>query len=95
MKNEDKYTEARKMLCSYLRELALAKNITHYEIADKTGFSANNISRMLQGHYSPSLDNFMKLAEAVGVYFFVADKDDENSELTETMKNRWGKLMDN
>lgn len=92
--NEEKYKEARKMLLEYIRELAKEKGITHLEIAEKTGFTANNVSRMLQGRYSPSLDNFMRLAEAVDCYIFIIDKDADD-DLTEMMKNRWGRISEN
>lgn len=75
---KEKYTRARKMLMEYLRATALEKGITHAQIAEQTGFSPNNVSRMLMGHYSPSLDNFLRLAEAVNVYFFIIDKDEDD-----------------
>jgi len=89
--NEEKYVEARKMLMEYLRATAHEKGITQEEIASKTGFSRANVSRMLAGKYSPSLDNFMKLSEAVNVYFFIIDKD-EDDELVQIMKKRWGNI---
>jgi transcriptional regulator with XRE-family HTH domain len=87
--NEEKYKEARKMLCQYLYQLAKEKGITQEEIAEKTGFTRNNVSRMLSGRYSPSLDNFIRLAEAIDSYFFVIDKEADD-DLVHTMKNRWG-----
>ena len=79
------------MLMEYLHKTAVEKKITQEEIAEKTGFSRANVSRMLAGRYAPSLDNFMKLAEAVNVYFFIIDKD-EDDELVRLMKDRWGKI---
>jgi transcriptional regulator with XRE-family HTH domain len=90
-----KYQKARIMLCQYLYAVAKEKGITHDKIAESTGFSRSNISRMLSGKYPPSLDNFLKLADAIGVYFFIIDKDDDNAELVEMMKNRWGKTEPN
>jgi len=71
--NEDKHKTASAMLCEYLRNLAKEKNITHEQIAEKTGMIPSNVSRMLSGKYSPSLENFIKLAEAIDTYFFVID----------------------
>lgn len=90
MINEKKYKEARALLLQYLSQKAREKGITQEQIAEKTGFTQNNVSRMLQGRYSPSLDNFMRLAEAVGAYFFVIDKE-QDDELVDTMKKRWQK----
>lgn len=72
---DNKYLLARQMLCQFLREEAAAKGITNQQIADATGFSQPNVNRMLNAHYAPSLDNFLKFAEAIGVNFFMESKD--------------------
>lgn len=77
------------MLCSYLQEVATKHNVTHDMIAERTGFQRSNVSRMLSGKYSPSLDNFIKLCDAIGVYLFIIDKDSTGSDLAETMRTRW------
>ena len=82
------------MLCRYLGDKAKEKGISEVELSQITGFTENNISRMLSGKYSPSLDNFLRLAEAVGVYFFMIEKDADEG-LVETMKNRWRQNEDN
>ena len=92
--NSEKYKTARLMLCQYLSDVASQKNITQQQIAEKTGFTRSNVCRMLSGRYSPSIDNFIKLTEAIDVYFFIIDKDADD-ELVETMKNRWGKIFTN
>lgn len=92
--SDEKYQEARRMLCRYIVNVAKEKGITQEQIAEKTGFTQSNISRMLAGRYSPSLENFIRLAEAVDTYFFVIDKT-ADSDLTETMRNRWGKIETN
>ena len=86
--NDEKITEARKMLCQHLRELAKEKNISQEEIAGKTGFKQQNVSRVLSGKYAPTLDVFIKIAESVDAYFFVIDKNADD-ELCELMRNRW------
>lgn len=85
---QEKAVQARLMLCDYLRELAKEKGITHKQIAEKTGFMENNVSRMLSGKYAPSLDNFIILCDAINTYFFIIDKDADN-DLVEIMRNRW------
>ena len=89
--NGEKYKTARQMLCRYLAKVAKDKSITHEQIAEKTGFTRSNVSRMLSGKYPPILDNFIKLAEACEVYFFVIDKDADD-ELVNVMKKRWGSI---
>lgn len=92
--NEDKIKEARRMLCRYLFDTAKEKKITQAMIAERTGFTSANVSRMLSGKYPPTLDNFIKLADAIQAYIFVIDKD-SNDDLVEMMKNRWGKVEKN
>lgn len=63
--NEKKYKEARRIILDYLKSQAELKGLSQYKIAELTGFKQNNISRMLSGQYSPSLDNLIRLAEAI------------------------------
>ena len=65
---DKKYQEAALRLLTTLQELANEKGITEKQIADKTGFIQSNVSRMFAGKYSPLLDNFIQLADAVGYH---------------------------
>jgi len=67
MINEEKYREKSREYCRKLQEIASERNITHEMIAERTHFERSNVSRMLSGKYSPSLENFLKLSEAVGI----------------------------
>lgn len=72
--NEEKYKLARQMLCQFLKDEAQTKGLTYQKISDITGFSQPNVSQMLNAKYAPSLDNFLKLADAIGVNFFMESK---------------------
>lgn len=50
-----------------VRSYAKAKKMSDQVIADKTGLSRPNVSRMLSGKNIPRLDTFMMLCEAVGL----------------------------
>lgn len=89
----EKYIEARKILLSFIADQAKEKGITHEQIAEITGFDRSNVGRMLSGKYAPTLDNFLRLAEAVNVYFFLAYKDSDD-DLVEIMKNRHKRQSD-
>ncbi len=80
---QQKAVQTRLMLCNYLRELAKEKSITHKQIAEKTGFLENNVSRMLAGRYAPTLDNFIILCVAINSFIFIIDKnaDDDLAEV--------------
>jgi transcriptional regulator with XRE-family HTH domain len=86
--NQEKIQEARIMLCHYLASLAKEKGLTTYKIAEITGFKQPNVHRMLSGRYAPSLDNFIKLCDAIQTYVFIIDKNADD-DLAVLMKNRW------
>jgi transcriptional regulator with XRE-family HTH domain len=65
---EEIYQEEMRRLLSTLKEKAKEKGITEQQIADKTGFIQSNVNRMFAGKYSPLLDNFLELADAVGYH---------------------------
>lgn len=65
---DEKYHEEMRMLLNKLKEYALEKGITEQQISDKTGFIQSNVNRMFAGKYSPLLDNFIQLADAVGYH---------------------------
>ena len=54
-------------LLAQLKTAAKEREITHDQIAEKVGWTRSNVSRVLRGAYMPRLDNFIKLAEAIGV----------------------------
>jgi len=86
--NENKYKQARLTLCLFLKTEAETKGITQQQIADKCGWHQQTVQRMLSGKFAPSLDNFIKLADAIGVNFFMESKDsksDNNREFEKAM----------
>ena len=72
---DEKYQEETRMLLYKLKEYAYEKEITEQQIADKTGFIQSNVNRMFAGKYSPLMDNFLELADAIG--FHVELKENE------------------
>lgn len=64
---DDKFTEAGRMLLRFLHGEAKNKGITQEQMAIKTGFDSSNVNRMLNYRYSPTLENFLKLADSIGV----------------------------
>lgn len=67
MKKEPDHREQAEILLYNLKETASSKGVTHQVIADKIGWKATNVTRMLNGRYIPRLDNLIKLANAIGV----------------------------
>lgn len=64
---DEKYTEAGRMLLRFLHQEAKSKGITQEEIAKRTGFQSGNVSRMLNYKYSPTIENFLRLANSIEV----------------------------
>lgn len=91
MTNENKYLQARLTLCLFLKSEAETKGITQQQIADKCGWHQQTVQRMLSGKLSPSLDNFIKLADAIGVNFFMGSKD-SNTDTNQLFEKAMGEL---
>lgn len=85
---DEKIIEARILLCQYLGHIARKKGLSTYKIAELTGFKQTNVHRMLAGKYAPSLDNLIKLCDALQIYIFIIDKNAED-DLAQLMKERW------
>jgi len=66
--DEEKYQEEAKMLLNKLKLYAKEKGITEEQITAKTGFIQSNVNRMFAGKYTPLLDNFLELADAIGFH---------------------------
>ena len=73
MKN-DKYTESARMLVDFLKAQAKEKRITETEIARRTGLKQQNVNRLFSGKYLPSLDNFLKISDAIDFQIEVKPK---------------------
>lgn len=72
---DEQYEQPWKLLVLSLKLTASKKGISHQQIADKTGMLRSNITRILSRKYCPSLHIFMSIAKAIGVNFFLEDKD--------------------
>lgn len=64
---ENKHKRAGELLLRFLNDEAKSKGLSTYAIAEKTGFDQPHVWRMLNAKYLPNLDNFIKLADAIGV----------------------------
>lgn len=51
----------------FLKQIAKENGLSDEEIANRSGFIKPNVNRMFSGRYMPTLDNFIKLGEAIGV----------------------------
>ena len=74
MNKEENY-EHWMLLVSSLREIAKEKGVTHKQIGERTNMHKTHVSRMFSMRYPPSLREFVKVAQALEVNFFVEDKE--------------------
>jgi transcriptional regulator with XRE-family HTH domain len=72
---DEKYQEEARMLLNKLKLLAKEKGITEEQIAAKTGFIQSNVNRMFAGKYTPLLDNFLQLADAIGFHIVLKENE--------------------
>jgi transcriptional regulator with XRE-family HTH domain len=75
---DEKYQVETRMLLNQLKDFAKEKGITEQQIADKTGFIQSNVNRMFAGKYSPLLDNFIQLADAIGYHIVLKENHDSS-----------------
>lgn len=58
-----------------LKEVALEKKITQELISDRTGLIQSNVSRIFALKYRPTLDTYLKIADAIGLRIRIEDID--------------------
>lgn len=63
---KDYIQKKRVALLQYLAKLLQSEGISYSQLEKSTGFIPSNISRILNGKYSPGLDHLILLAEAGG-----------------------------
>lgn len=90
---DEKIKTARQMLLDYARQQMEAKNLTQQMVANRLGWHQQTVQRMLSGKFSPKLDHFLMLCEAVDCYMFVIDKN-ANDDTAELMRKRWKRNND-
>lgn len=73
------------VLVRLLKEIADQNGISHQQIADETGLIRSHISRMFAGRFCPRLDLFLKVANSVGVNFFIQDMNSQ-TDLNQAME---------
>ncbi len=77
MKNENTNEQQWKLLVLILKKIAEDKEISHQQIADKTGLQRSNVSRMFALNYCPSMKNFLIVAKSIEINFFFEDKEEK------------------
>lgn len=80
-----------RLLVLMLKNIAKEKGITRDQIAEATGMQASNISRIFSLKYGPTLQNFIAIAQAVGVNFFFEDKEG-NTDLVKAFEDAMEEL---
>jgi len=75
----DKHREAGKLMLRFLKQIAKDNGLSDEEIAKRSGFIKPNVNRMFSGRYMPTLENFIRLGEAVGVRLELQAPEDDVS----------------
>jgi transcriptional regulator with XRE-family HTH domain len=64
-----------KPLVLLLQEIATQKGLTHQQIADNSGLQRSHVSRFFNLKFSPNIETFLKVANAIEVNFFFEDRE--------------------
>ncbi len=75
--NHNQNNQHWKVLVLLLKEIATEKGISQSDIAERTGYTQSNVSRVFSLKYKVRLDIFLDIAKAIGVNFFFEDKESE------------------
>lgn len=73
MMNEQ-HKETGKRLLQELKNLSKYKSLTETVIADFTGLKQQSVNRMFSGNFMPTLDNLIKLCDAIGVDLIIKER---------------------
>ena len=86
-----------RLLVLLLKLIAIKKGISQEQIATETGLQRQNVNRVFSLRYCPRLDIFLNIAKAVGVNFFVEDKEGtiELNQLFEQAMTELGRRPEN
>jgi DNA-binding phage protein len=76
MKPNNNPNEHWKVLVLILKNIADQKNISHQYIADQADVQRTTVTRMFNLKYCPSLELFIRVAQALKVNFFFQDLED-------------------
>ena len=76
---ENTFEQSEKLLLALLKEIAKDKGLSIQDLSERTGFQPTNMSKILNGGYSPTLKVFLKIAHAVEVNFFLEDKESKTN----------------
>lgn len=69
----------KKSLGQRIKEIRKARGLTQKQLAEKIGIGTANISYIETGHFAPTIENFEKIADVLGVeppelYTFTSQK---------------------
>jgi transcriptional regulator with XRE-family HTH domain len=65
MKQNPKYIAQRIAICEKIKQIMHENKITFEQLAQLSGFRQTNLCRMLTGRHSMSLDNFLRIIDAL------------------------------
>jgi transcriptional regulator with XRE-family HTH domain len=59
--------EGRKGIADTLKRVRLQRDLSQQELGDMAGVDRKTINRIENGHYSPSVDTLIRLAESLNI----------------------------
>jgi len=87
-------SEGRNLIAAFLKNRREELNMSCEELADKIGLTRSTVWRIEEGRYSPSIDVFLSITQALDCYFFIESKDSPTDNAA-MMRDKWGKRNDN
>ena len=90
--NTNANEQAWRLLVVLLQLTAAEKGIKQEQLAERTGYTQSNISRVFSLRYCPKLSVFINLANAIGVNFFFEDRENLDIDYNRLVEEAMDKL---
>ena len=90
--NNNTNEQAWRLLVSLLQKIASEKGIKQEQIAERTGYTQSNVSRLFSQKYCPKLSVFLNVGNAVGVNFFFEDRENLDIDYNRLMEEAMTEL---
>lgn len=86
MIHQEVLNEARKQIGILLRNLRIERNIKMSEMSDATGLTEKQITVIEENQDNYSIDDFLRIVQALDMYFFLSEKEGEHLNFEHMLK---------
>jgi transcriptional regulator with XRE-family HTH domain len=86
--NDQVLSEARTMICAFLKNRRIELNLTQKDLADLCGFHINTINNLEAARFWPNMKQFLIITHHLKCFFFLEEYE-KQSDYSAEMKKHW------